>query len=136
MVGDADSKRPSGSPPRRPSTPPPNTRPSSGGIPVAGPSSNCAIRVPSNRPPPRISTSAALRLSSTDYDLSNAARRVIESALGVVRGERVALIVDRPRRDVGSALFEVTRTHGAEPIIHEMESFGERPLRQLPDALR
>jgi leucyl aminopeptidase (aminopeptidase T) len=30
----------------------------------------------------------------------------------------------------------VARTIGAEPSIHEIDSYGERPLRQLPDALR
>ena len=61
---------------------------------------------------------------------------MIESALGLVPGEKVALIVDRPRRDVGLALLEVARTIGAEPIIHEIESHGDRPMRQLPDAVR
>jgi leucyl aminopeptidase (aminopeptidase T) len=95
-----------------------------------------ATQTPSTRPPPRISTSAALRLSSIDFDLSNAARRVIESALGVVPGERVVLVLDRPRRDVGGALLEVARTIGGEPVVHEMEGYGERPIRQLPDPLR
>jgi aminopeptidase len=139
MPGEGDSKRPSGPPPpRRASTPPPPlNRPSSGSFPATpAQSSGVPARIPSTRPPPRISTSAAFRLSTIDYDLSNAARRVIESALGVARGERVALVVDRPRRDVGSALLEVARTIGAEPIIHEIESHGERPIRALPDALR
>jgi leucyl aminopeptidase (aminopeptidase T) len=61
---------------------------------------------------------------------------VVEGALGVVRGEHVVLIVDRSRRDVGSALLEVARDIGADPIVHEIESHGERPLRQLPDAIR
>jgi leucyl aminopeptidase (aminopeptidase T) len=46
------------------------------------------------------------------------------------------LVVDRSRRDVGSALLEVARDIGADPIVHEIESHGERPLRQLPEALR
>jgi leucyl aminopeptidase (aminopeptidase T) len=61
---------------------------------------------------------------------------VVEGALGVVRGEHVVLIVDRSRRDVGSALLEVARDIGADPIVHEIESHGERPLRQLPDSIR
>jgi leucyl aminopeptidase (aminopeptidase T) len=89
---------------------------------------------PSNRPG-RISF-PSLRLGTIDFDLANAARRVVEGALGVVRGERVVLIVDRPRRDVGAALLEIARDLGADPIVHEIESHGDRPLRQLPDALR
>jgi aminopeptidase len=61
---------------------------------------------------------------------------VIEGALGVVRGEHVVLLVDRDRRDVGSALLEIARDVGADPIVHELESHGERPVRQLPDAVR
>jgi leucyl aminopeptidase (aminopeptidase T) len=71
-----------------------------------------------------------------DYDLANAARRVIEGALGVVRGERVVLIVDKDRRDVGSALLEIARDLGADPIVHEIESHGDRPIRQLPEPIR
>lgn len=87
------------------------------------------------RPSGRISF-PSLRLGVIDYDLANAARRVIEGALGVVRGERVVLLVDRPRRDVGLALLEVARDLGADPIVHEIESHGERPLRALPDPVR
>jgi leucyl aminopeptidase (aminopeptidase T) len=78
----------------------------------------------------------SLRLGALDYDLANAARRVIEGALGVVRGEHVVLIVDRSRRDVGTALLETAREIGADPIVHEVEAQGERPLRALPDAIR
>jgi leucyl aminopeptidase (aminopeptidase T) len=78
----------------------------------------------------------ALRFASMDYDLANAARRVIEGALGVVRGEHVVLLVDRDRRDVGSALLEIARDVGADPIVHELELHGERPVRQLPEAVR
>lgn len=60
----------------------------------------------------------------------------MEGALGVVRGEHVVLIVDRSRRDVGTALLEVAREIGADPIVHELESNGDRPIRQLPDAIR
>jgi leucyl aminopeptidase (aminopeptidase T) len=88
-----------------------------------------------SRPPGRISF-PSLRFGALDYDLANAARRVIEGALGVVRGEHVVLVVDRSRRDVGTALLEVARDIGADPIVHELESSGERPLRQLPEAIR
>src|SRR5258706_1272736 len=132
MSGDGDSKRPS-VPPRGPSAQP---RAPSTGVPPASHAPSGPLRIPSTRPPPRISTSAALRLSSVDSDVANAARRVIESALGVGRGECVARVVDRARRDVGVALLDVCRTLGAEPIVHELESLGDRPIRQLPDVLR
>src|SRR4029077_12629016 len=92
---------------------------------------------PQSRPPPRRQSSgAALRLSSIDYDLANAARRVIASALGVVLGEHIVLIVDHARRDIGAALLEVAREIGAEPIVHELDSHGERPFKELPPPLR
>jgi aminopeptidase len=138
-MAEGDSKRPPPEPPERQSTPPPSVRPpgsvrppapsSSGITPAAG-----SLR-PSTRPPGRISF-PSLRLGAIDYELANAARRVIEGALGVVRGENVVLIVDRSRRDIGSALLEVARDIGADPIVHEIESNGERPFRQLPPAIR
>ena len=88
-----------------------------------------------SRPPARISF-PSLRLGAIDFDLASAARRVVEGALGVVRGEHVVLIVDRSRRDVGTALLEVAREIGADPIVHEIESQGDRPIRQLPEAIR
>ena len=133
-----DSKRPPSEPPPRrssgfPAAPrPPSVRPPP---PSSSAPSHTASNRPSTRPSARISFSS-IRLGTVDYDLANAARRVIEAALGVVRGERVVLIVDRPRRDVGSALLEVARDLGADPIVHELESHGERPIRQLPESLR
>ena len=46
------------------------------------------------------------------------------------------LIVDKGRRDIGSALLEIARDLGADPIVHEIESHGDRPIRQLPDSIR
>jgi aminopeptidase len=89
----------------------------------------------SPRPPPRVSF-PSMKLGAVDYALASAARRVVEGALGVVRGEHVVLIVDRSRRDVGTALLDVAREIGADPIVHEIESHGERPHRQLPEAIR
>src|SRR5258706_9923581 len=129
MQGDGDSKRPSAPPPpARPSSPPPGNPRQSSNFPSAT-SPSGTMRIPSARSP-RISTSAALRLSTIDYDLSNAARRVIESALGVVPGERVALLVDRARRDVGGALLDVARTLGADPNVPALEALEQRPMRQ------
>jgi leucyl aminopeptidase (aminopeptidase T) len=101
-----------------------------------------SARPPSSAPAPRPSQRPSripfpsVRLDAFDYDLANAARRVIGGALGVVRGERVTLLVDREHRDVGSALFETARELGAEPIVHELESHGDRPMKNLPDPVR
>ena len=41
----------------------------------------------STRPPPRSKTPFNLRLNALDFDLAQAARRVVEGSLGVVAGE-------------------------------------------------
>jgi leucyl aminopeptidase (aminopeptidase T) len=79
---------------------------------------------------------SSLSMLTVNYDLVNAARRVIESALSVVPGERVTIVVDRARKDVGAALAEVTSAAGAHPTVLELELFGPRPLRRLPDGVR
>jgi leucyl aminopeptidase (aminopeptidase T) len=120
----------------RRTTPPPGARAASARAAQPGATSAAPGPArPSTRPPSRVSF-PSLRFAAIDYDLANAARRVIESALGVVRGERVVLIVDKDRRDVGSALLEVARDLGADPIVHEIESHGDRPIRQLPEPIR
>ena len=37
---------------------------------------------------------------------------------------------------MGTALLEIARDLGADPIVHEIESHGERPIRQLPEPIR
>ncbi len=70
-----------------------------------------------------------------NYDVANAARRVMESALGVVPGETVVIIIDRVRRDLGAALEEVARNNGATVEVLTLEESADRPLRHLPDAI-
>jgi leucyl aminopeptidase (aminopeptidase T) len=90
---------------------------------------------PSTRPPPRPYPSS-LKLPAINYDLVNAGRRVIESALSVVPGEHVLIIVDRSRRDLGLVLQEVARAAGASPNVVSLEEYGARPMRRVPDPLR
>jgi hypothetical protein len=42
----------------------------------------------------------SLRLSSIDFDVVNAARRVLEGSLGLVPGESVLLLLDEARKDL------------------------------------
>jgi leucyl aminopeptidase (aminopeptidase T) len=67
-----------------------------------------------------------------DYDLANAAMRVLSGALSVVPGDAVVLVVDEARRDVGAALFEVARAIGTRCDVVELEALGARPHRALP----
>jgi aminopeptidase len=77
-----------------------------------------------------------LRMAELDFDVVNSSRRIIEGSLGVVAGERVAIIVDSPREALGNTLAEVVRTAGAEPELVMLEQLGTRPIRGVPEALR
>ncbi|MGH7281690.1 MAG: hypothetical protein ACRELY_09225 [Polyangiaceae bacterium] len=76
-----------------------------------------------------------VRLSAVDFDVVNAARRILEGALGVVPGERVVVLLDRARADVASPIIEVAQSIGAVALVFVLEEFGERPLHHLPDQL-
>jgi leucyl aminopeptidase (aminopeptidase T) len=98
---------------------------------------------PSSQPktPPRSRadlrrSSVSLRLSSIDFEVVNAARRIIEGSLGVVPGERVVIILDASRRDLGPALVEVTSAAGAKASLFQLEEIEARPVRQLPKVVK
>jgi leucyl aminopeptidase (aminopeptidase T) len=76
-----------------------------------------------------------MRLGSVDFDLVNAARRIVEGALGLAAGERIVIIVDRSRQDLGATLFEVARGAGGKPVMLELEELGPRPHRRVPDRI-
>ncbi len=79
---------------------------------------------------------SGLRRAVVDFDLANAARRVVESSLGVVGGERVAIVIDRAREALGAALAEVVSSVGATPELVRLEDLGDRPLRSFPPPLK
>jgi len=86
--------------------------------------------------PPTRKNSVSLRLSTIDFDVVNAARRIVEGSLGLVPGERLVVILDEARRDLGPALVEVTRAAGGECTVFELEKVEPRPVRVLPDEIR
>jgi leucyl aminopeptidase (aminopeptidase T) len=77
-----------------------------------------------------------VRLPPINYDVVNAARRVLEGALGLVPGEVVAVVVDETRRELGGVFEEVALGVGARAIQVVLEEHGARPLRRMPDAVR
>jgi len=92
--------------------------------------------VAASKPPQRRSaTPLGLRLPELDFDLANAARRVIEGSLGVVAGERVAIVVDSEREPLGNTLAEIVRLVGGEPELVKVETLGSRPIRSVPERL-
>lgn len=96
---------------------------------AAPPSPGTAAR--RDAPPPR-RTSVSLRLSTIDFEVVSAARRILEGSLGLVPGERVVIILDESRRDLGPALVEVAAAVGARATIFELEQIEPRPVRHLP----
>jgi leucyl aminopeptidase (aminopeptidase T) len=93
--------------------------------------------VPASKPPPpRSRTPFGLRSPELDFDLANAARRVIETALGIVAGDRLVVVVDVAREMLGSTLAEVARARGAEAELVVLDKLAKRPVRSLPDQLR
>jgi leucyl aminopeptidase (aminopeptidase T) len=77
-----------------------------------------------------------MRLPDLDFDLANAARRIVETALGIVAGDRLVVVVDAAREALGATLAEVARGLGAETEVVLLEGLARRPLRALPPQLR
>jgi leucyl aminopeptidase (aminopeptidase T) len=77
-----------------------------------------------------------MRLPELDFDLANAARRVVETALGVVAGDRLLVVVDAARESLGATLAEVARGRGADAELVVLEQLTKRPVRSLPQQLR
>lgn len=76
-----------------------------------------------------------LRLNDLDFDLAQAARRVVEGSLGVCAGDRVVIVVDDAREALGAALREAAIAVGGQPQIVVLEHLGRRPIRTLPPSL-
>lgn len=70
-----------------------------------------------------------------DFDLAQAARRVVEGSLGVVAGDLVVVVVDTAREPLGAALKEAVLAVGGQPEIVVLEQLGKRPLRTVPAPL-
>lgn len=70
-----------------------------------------------------------------DFDLANAARRIIEGSLGIVAGDRLVILVDRSRHDLGVTIEEVAKANGAKTVMLVLEDLGERPHRHVPARL-
>jgi aminopeptidase len=85
---------------------------------------------PSSRPPSRPSIPSFPLLN--DFEIVVAARRVLEEALSVVRGDIVVVIVDRARADLGAILADVTHMIGARAKRVVLEELGPRPLKGMP----
>ncbi len=109
-------------------------------VPQQGPASGrhgppSTVRHPAGNPALRRSQ-PLLHLSPGDYDLVNAARRILEGSLSLVPGERALVIVDRARADLVPPLQEIAKLTGAKCEVAILEDLGARPLTALPRAIR
>jgi leucyl aminopeptidase (aminopeptidase T) len=71
-----------------------------------------------------------------DYELLSAARRVIDGALAVVRGERVLIVHDGERLDPAKALHEAVRWASAKAELVNLDELGSAPLLRLPEPVK
>jgi aminopeptidase len=100
-----------------------------------------SVRAPPSslrQPPGRASlrrSSPLLRLSPGDFDLVNAARRILEGSLSLVPGEKVLAIVDRERTDLVPPLVEVASLAGSKCEVVILEDVGRRPFHELPKVI-
>lgn len=106
---------------------------------VTGPASSrhgppSTVRQPAGNPALRRSQ-PLLHLSPGDYDLVNAARRILEGSLSLVPGERALVIVDRARHDLVPPLQEVAKLAGSKCEVAVLEDLGARPFTALPRAI-
>jgi len=136
-------------PPRPSRAPTATTPPRSMRPPTARPSADDHGRPPASRPPsnfPPISSRppsavsvppprrfSGMRLGTIDFELVNAARRIFEGALGLVPGEKVVVVLDTARKEMSAAMAEVVHNIGATIRILELEDYGPRPARRVPD---
>lgn len=85
---------------------------------------------------PRKNTSSD-RLKAVDFSLVESARRVIEGALSVVPGQKVLLVADEARLDLGSALLDACEQRNADATLLVLEYLQPRPHAALhPDILQ
>ena len=117
----SDDKKPSGPPSARsPGSGPPSSR-----SPGSGPVSE------KRRPTP-----PAARLTAVDFEVVNAARRILQGSLGVVPGEHVVIVLDQARGDLAPALAEVATSLSARATFFVLEQLEPRPVRLLPKVIR
>jgi leucyl aminopeptidase (aminopeptidase T) len=64
------------------------------------------------------------------------ARNAVLTCMGVAPGDRVFVLTDEATRPIGQALYEQALQAGAEAVVRDLENFVERPVTELPEAVR
>jgi len=75
-------------------------------------------------------------LTAYAEDLIPGARNAIRTCLRVLPTERVAIVTDRETEDIAASLADQVREVGAPSETHIMEDYGQRPMLELPAAIR
>ena len=76
------------------------------------------------------------RLKAVDFSLVEAARRVVEGALSVVPGQRVLIVADEARLDLGNALLDACQQRNADATLLVLEYLQPRPHVDLHPDIR
>jgi aminopeptidase len=64
------------------------------------------------------------------------ARTAVRTCMGIAPADRVFILTDIITHGIGKLLCEESSNAGAEVLLHDLEQYGERPVRSLPEALR
>lgn len=70
-----------------------------------------------------------------DFELLSPARRVVESSLGAVNGERLVIVVDEAREPVRVALVEAAGWANVKSECFVLEQLGVAPLSSAPPSV-
>lgn len=104
-------------------------------VPGAPPTSRPSARPPSSTPSPTKRPSSSFRIAGLDFDIVTAARRILDSSLTVVPGDKVIMILDRPRATMADVLAETARSIGAKCDVVILEDLGPRPHVSLAPSI-
>ncbi len=71
-----------------------------------------------------------------DPTLMPGAQNAMSVCLNVAPHDRVWILTDEDRNEIGRALAQAAREQGASVTLRRMEEFGPRPFHAFPDAMR
>jgi aminopeptidase len=64
------------------------------------------------------------------------ARVAARTCMGITPADRVFILTDKVSHGIGRLLSEEASEAGGEVLLHDLEQYGERPVKTLPEALR
>ena len=64
------------------------------------------------------------------------ARVAVRTCMGITPADRVFILTDKVSHGIGRLLSEEASEAGGEVLLHDLEQYGERPCKVLPESLR